>query len=611
MLHHPVTFTKNLNRNSCPRKAGNAVQTQKATSSLEAKYGSDLIVDMMKECGVEYIALNPGATFRGIHESIVDYGGNSMPELIEVCHEEVAVAMAHGYSRVKRKPMAAFVHDFVGLLHSTMAIFYAFTDYAPVLVFGATGPMDLTKRRAGIDWIHTALVNGNVVRDYVKWDDQPANIESVPETMVRALRVSMTEPQGPVYVCFDAALQEAELMAKIKPLQVSKFPASTSVSPDPDVLRKVADMLVQAENPVIMADMVGRNTGAVGELVKLAELTSTPVIDLCTRFNFPNTHPLDASLTDIHKDADLLLALDVPELESRTSQTDQITRTVKSSLRDDCKLVRVGLTDLNIRSLVQNYFRLVPSDLAVTADTSIAIPQLAKLCKERITPSMAATIAERFERLRDSHNKIRAKWKEEARKGWNNRPITTARLASEVWKVISSEDWVLTSLHILKTWARKLWDWQRPDCYGGRDLGTATNIGMSLGIALAYRNTDKLVVDVQPDGDMLYDASAIWTGAHHHIPMLIVMYNNRGYWNDWDHQIRVTKNRQRPLDKAHIGVEIDNPPPNFAKLAESMGCFGIGPIEDPDGINEALTIALKAMKQNRTPAVVDVITDPH
>jgi acetolactate synthase-1/2/3 large subunit len=200
---------------------------------------------------------------------------------------------------------------------------------------------------------------------------------------------------------------------------------------------------------------------------------------------------------------------------------------------------------------------------------------------------------------------------EDAKRGWGNKPITTARLALEVWKIIAEEDWVLTSLHTQKTWPRKLWDWERPDCYGGRDLGTATNIGISLGVALAYKNTNKVVVDLQPDGDLLYDASSIWTAAHHHIPILVVMLNNRGYWNDWDHQLRVTKKRNRPLDKANIGVEIDNPPPNFAQLAESMGCFGIGPIEDPDKINEALTTALRAVKQERTLAIVDVITEPH
>jgi acetolactate synthase-1/2/3 large subunit len=586
----------------------NVVESKKLAE--EAEYGSDLIVDMLKSSEVEYIAFNPGATFRAIHESIVDYGGNSMPEVIEVCHEEVAVAIAHGYARVKRRPMAAIVHDFVGLLHSTIAIFYAFTDYAPILVFGGTGPMDITKRRAGIDWIHTALVNGNVVRDYVKWDDQPASIESIPESIIRAHRVAMQEPQGPVYVCFDAELQENKIGKKMNTPDISKYPAPTPISPDPDALKTIAEMLLAAQNPVIMADFLGRNPVAVSELVKLAELTATPVIDLGGRFNFPNTHPLDATFTEVQKSADFLLALDVPNLEYVTTQTNQLTREVTRSLRSDCKVVRMGVTDISIRSLVQNYYRMVPVEMSVTGETVVALPQLVKLCKENITPAMSQRIGERFEQLRASHNRTRSKWMEEAMKTWSSKPISTSRLALEIWKLISKEDWIVTSAHrYIGTWARKLWDWDRPDCFGGRDLGTATNIGISLGVALAYKNTNKLVVDLQPDGDLLYDASAIWTASHHHIPMLVVMFNNRGYWNDWDHQLRVTKSRARPLDKAHIGVEIDNPPPNFAKLAESMGCFGIGPIDDPEEIAPALTSALKAMKENRTLALVDVITD--
>ena len=366
----------------------NAAKSQKPM--IEAKYGSDLIVDMLKACEVEYITFNPGATFRGLHESLVDYGGNTMPEVIEVCHEEVGVAMAHGYARAKRKSMATIVHDFVGLLHSTIGIFYAFADYAPVVVIGATGPMDVTKRRAGIDWIHTALVNGNVVRDYVKWDDQPASIESIPETMIRAHRVAMQEIQGPVYVCFDAALQEAEMAKKITPLELAKYPAATPAAADPDSLNTVADMLLAAENPVILADMVGRNPAAVADLIKLAELTATPVIDLQKRFNFPNTHPLDASYTDIHKGADFLLALDVPDSESWTTETDQLTRKVTRSLRSDCKVVRMGLFDVNLRSLVQSYYRIVPADLVINAETSIAISHSKMRAKIKSLPRWLA-----------------------------------------------------------------------------------------------------------------------------------------------------------------------------------------------------------------------------
>ncbi len=164
------------------------------------EYGSDLIVDLLKAFRIEYAALNPGASFRGLHDSLVNYGGNRMPEIILCCHEEIAVTMAFGYARVTGKPMAAIVHYIVGLQHATMAIYNAWSSRVPILVLGGTGPMDTTKRRSGTDWVHTALVQGQQVRDYVKWDDQPASVESVPEALIRAHRLATTEPQGAVWM---------------------------------------------------------------------------------------------------------------------------------------------------------------------------------------------------------------------------------------------------------------------------------------------------------------------------------------------------------------------------------------------------------------------------
>ncbi len=175
------------------------------------EYGSDLVVDVLRALGIEYAVLNPGATFRGLHDSLVNYGGNERPELIQCCHEEIAVAVAHGYAKAAGRPCAAVLHDVVGLQHASMAIFNAWCDRVPVLLLGGTGPMAVERRRPWIDWIHTALVQGTLVRDYVKWDDQPASLASIPEAIVRGYRIAVTEPQGPVYVCLDADLQEAPI----------------------------------------------------------------------------------------------------------------------------------------------------------------------------------------------------------------------------------------------------------------------------------------------------------------------------------------------------------------------------------------------------------------
>src|ERR671911_2329432 len=248
---------------------------------MAARYGSDLIVDLLKLLGIEYVALNPGSSFRGIHDSLVNYesGRQPNPEIILCCHEEIAVAVAHGYAKAAGKPMAAIVHNVVGLQHASMAIYNAWCDRAPILVMGGTGPMNSSKRRPWIDWIHTALVQGNLVRDFVKWDDQPVGIESIPESLLRAYRTAVTEPQGPVYVCYDVDVQESPITEPIALPDPRHYGPPTPLAASPDAVQQAAEWLVGAEHPVIIADAVGRHPDAVRALVELAELLAMPVLD--------------------------------------------------------------------------------------------------------------------------------------------------------------------------------------------------------------------------------------------------------------------------------------------------------------------------------------------
>jgi acetolactate synthase I/II/III large subunit len=581
-------------------------------AEMKREYGSDLIVDILKQYDIEYISFNPGSSFRGLHESIVNYGGNKRPELVECTHEEVAVQIAHGYARAKQKPMAAILHNFVGLLHGTMAIYYAYLDRVPIIMMGATGPLDITKRRARTDWIHTVSMQSNVIRDYVKWEDQPFNIQSTPEAMVRAYRAAMTEPMGPVYVCFDTSIQEEKLPSDVEVPNVEKLNPPTSLQADLDALRSAAKMITEANFPLILADDLGRNFATVDELIQFSDLLGLPVIDLDGRFNFPSTHPMDltTSTENIPAKADLILALDVPNFFGAMSKVDSLTRESKLVIRDDTHLIQLGLNDLKVRGFVYDHFKLQPVDLQIAGDTSVALPKLREFCSEALTPASHAAIKERKEKIRKMHDEAAKHWQDEAKRVWNEKPISTARYVAEVWNVIKNEDWVLSCATLVGKWARRLWNWEKPYCYTGRGWGTSTNIGMSVGVALAHKGTERVVVDLQPDGDLMFDPGALWTACHHSIPFLIVMNNNRGYWNDWEHQIRLSKFRERPVETANIGVEIGGPDIDFAYLARSMGCYAEGPIEDSDKIQDAVRRALEAMRKTLRPALVDVVCQP-
>ncbi len=591
-----------------------SVETIGATAAPPAvlpapqRWASDVIVDLLHRYQLPYAALNPGASYRGLHDSIVNYGQN-YPCMMLCQHEETAVQIAHGYAKASGRPMVAILHNLVGLLHANMAVYYAYIDRVPIFIVGATGPMDETKRRPRIDWTHSANVQGQAVRDYTKWDYQPTVIDGVPESFARAYGVMMTEPRGPIYMCYDAWLQEQPLDHEVALPPIHAMPVPAPLAADPAALRQAAVMLMQAQRPVILAEYVGRDPRGFDALVELAETLGAAVYDINSRLNFPGCHPLNLSMVkDIFRDADLVLCLDVRDWEKPTTELVSTTRTMTSLVPEDCRWIDIGFGDIELSSWAMDYQRLMQADLRILGDTTQAIPALTQLCRDlqEGDPLAVERASARFARNAERHRAARARWALAAREDWNASPLSLPRLASEVWEVIRDEDWVLTA-GTLDDWTRKLWDFDKPYRHPGRSLGTATQIGISLGVALAHRDAGRLVVDIQPDGDLMFDAGALWVAAKHKIPMLIVMYNNRAYYNDWEHQIRMAKQRETPLERAHIGMDLDGPAPDFASLARSMGWYAEGPITRGEDVGPALKRAIERVKAGQ-PALLDTLT---
>lgn len=575
----------------------------------ETRWNSDVIVDLMRDFDFPFVPLNPGSSFRALHDSMVNYGQDD-PQMMLCPHENIAIQIAHGYAKATGEPLAAIVHNLVGLLHSCMAVYYAYIDRVPIFLMGATGPMDTGQRRPRTDWIHTANVQGNAIRDYTKWDDQPVGINSVPSSFGRAYSVMMTEPQGPVYTCYDTSLLEAEQPHAVTMPDASAERVPTQIGPDQDALAKAADMLVKAKNPVLLADWAGRMPHGYDNLVELAETVSAPVVDIGARLNFPSHNKLNMTLSpaDVLKNADLILCLDARDWEKVTTTLNSVTRKVTSLVPKTAKWIDISFADLEISSWSTDYQRPLISDLRILADTAIAMPMLSKLCRKLLNkaPAKKKRNETRLKRIAKLHDASRADWEKKAKKNWNKKPMTTARLASEVWDVIKDEDWVTTSSN-LNGWTQRLWDFDKPYRFPGYALGTSTQIGIALGVALAHRDKKRLVVDMQPDGDLMFDPGALWVAAKYEIPMLVVMYNNRSYYNDHEHQIRMAKKRGTPVERAYIGMDIDKPQVNFAGLARSMGWYAEGPIEDGKDVGDALRRAIKEVKAGR-PALVDTVS---
>lgn len=565
-----------------------------------AEYGSDVIVDLLNNFGIEYAALNPGSSFRGLHDSMVNYGGNKSPEVILCCHEEIAVCIAFGYARARGRPMVAIAHDIVGLQHATMGIYNAWTSRTPVILMGGTGPLDTTKRRPGIDWVHTALVQGNQVRDYVKWDDQPQSVESIPESFIRAYRLANLEPKGPVYLCYDVALQEQKLDRPIPIPDPSDYPLPPPLQAAEEALEKTVEMLLQARHPVIIADAAGRTEEGYRALQELAELLSMPVLDRCGRLNFPTLHPLNLSGLgrELLPPADLILAIDVAELAGAAAGASK------------AKIIHVGVNELLVRSWAHDYDKLAKVDLPILAESRAFLPELVRRLKseKKVLEKMKPSLARRAQEMKELRMSLLESIQKERQSKWNEKPIASLRLAAELGEALKKEDWVLTNCSPTFT-ERHFLDCRDYNQFLGRRRygGVGVALPASIGSALALKGTGKLCVGIQPDGDFLFNPGALWTAAHYEIPLLMIVFNNRSYYNDEEHQRTVAIARRRPVENRTIGIRLEGPNVNFARLAQAFEVRGFGPVYEPDQLRPELLEAIRHVKQKGQPAVVDVV----
>ena len=576
------------------------------------EWGSDVVMDVLRLLGVEYAAILPGATYRGIHDSAVNYTGNTRPELITCNHEMIAVAVASGYARATGKPGVAMLHNVVGLLNGSMMIYDAWCDREPLIVIGGTGPMDATHRRPWIDWVHTALVQGNLVRDFTKWDDQPSSVAAIPESLMRAYRIAATPPTGPVYVCFDSTHQEEKLTEPFQLPDVSRYKPAAPPAPDSGALSEAARRLVQADLPLIFADRVGRNPYAVPALVELVELLAAPVADLGARANFPSHHVLNFSTAakSLLREADVVLGLDVVDLDGAMRlPVNYATRVAEKVEVPNRFVISISLDELMARGLTSDFQALPTVDLPMLGDTGQGIPMLVEECRKAIDGAARARIDARRYQLEARQTELRERQRQKVMESWDRPTINEVRLIGELWEAVKDQPFVLTRGRTNRA-APGVFQISGPEQYLGSGLGGAVGSGpgVALGAALALKNTGKLPIAMLGDGEFLMSVQALWTAAHYNIPSLWVINNNRSYYNDEAHQILVSKMRGRPVENAWIGQRIQDPDLDYAAMARTYSVEGIGPIEQPSDLGPALRRGVELASQGRM-VVVDVRTD--
>ena len=577
--------------------------------------GGDFMVDILKSLDFEYIASNPGSSFRGIHESIINYGSNSKPEFITCCHEESSVAMAQGYFKAEGKPMAVLCHGTVGLQHASMAIYNAYCDRVPVYML-AGNTLDATMRRPGVEWAHSVQDAAAMVRDFTKWDDYPVSLPHFAESAVRAYKIAMTPPMSPVLVVIDGGLQEDPIPAEIAArLRVPKLTKTTPPQGDSGAVAEAARLLVNAQNPVIVADRAARTPAAIAKLIELAESIQAPVVDQHGRMNFPTKHPLNqtASGGQLIANADVILGLELTDFWGTVSAfRDALHRSSRSRIKPGTRLISITSVDLNSKSNFQDFQRYPEVDVAMAADAEATLPALTEACRKLVTDDRRRAFDERGKRMAEAHARGLAAARTEATYAWDATPISTARLTAEIWAQIKNEDWSLVSESGNSSgWSFRLWDFTKHYQHLGDAGGAGVGYGLpaAVGGALANKKYGRLSVNIQGDGDFLYAPGVLWTAAHHQIPLLTVMHNNRSYHQEVMHLQRMGNRHNRGVDRAHIGTTIDNPNVDFAKIAQGMGVFAEAPITNPNELGPAIRRALAVVKKGE-PALVDVVTQP-
>jgi len=574
--------------------------------------GADFMTDVLKSLGFEYLCANPGSTFRGLHESLINYGGNSKPEFITCCHEESSVAMGHGYFKVEGKPMLVLVHGTVGLQHAAMAVYNAYCDRVPVFIVSGNS-LNAAARRSNVDWLHSVQDAPALVRDFTKFDDSPVSLQQFAEASVRAYKTAITAPYAPVVLVADAELSESPMTDRSR-LTIPAAGLAIPPAGDSGSVAELARMLVQAENPVIVAGRAARTPAGMAHLVELAELLQCAIVDSGFRMNFPSRHRLNLSASSraLVANADLILGL---EYSDYYGLVNEVSRQLEYSTRPitTAKLASIAASNLLTKSNYQDFQRYQSLDLDIAGDAEATLPSLVEAVQRQLTPERKRAFAARGAGLAEQQAKILEKARLDASYAWDASPVSVARLCAEVWGQIRTEDWCLASASNLfvSNWPLRLWDFDKHYRHIGGSGGAGMGYGApaAVGAALANKKYGRLTVNIQTDGDLMYAPGVLWTAAHHRIPLLTVMHNNRAYHQEQMEVQVVANERNRGITRTGIGTHLEDPPIDYAKLAQSMGVEGIGPIGQAAGLAPALRRGIEIVKRG-DPVLIDVITQP-
>ena len=562
--------------------------------------GSDLMVQVLKDMELEYVAGNPGSSFEGLQESFINYGNppNKMPEFITALHEESAVTMAHGYGKAEGKPMIALLHGTIGVQHAAMSIYQAYYDRTPVLMIAG--------RDEGFIQAHTAHDMAAMVRSFTKWDAQPKTLEQSLAALQRAYNEAITPPMGPTLVVLDTEMQKEEA----RELKIPPYRPPQIAGIDSAKAREIAKGLMEAQNPRIEVRRL-RTAQGVKLSVELVELVGASAGTGATTgpMSFPQRHPLCGPGSSTAYD--YTLGLEIP-----AAQASIIGPGLSTLLERDSTNIGFGGIAPAAGGRGARGGAGADNATAIQADAEASLPLVIEEVKRQLTADQRRIIEDRKARHAEANRKARIEALTQAvqtkRNGWDSSPVATARIYAELWPWIKNEDWCLASPsgfsgahHV------QLWDHNKPYSYlGGQGAGgMGYGAPASVGAALAAKSRNRIVINIQCDGDLNYAPGVLWTAVHHQLPLLTIMHNNRAWHQELMFVEYMCGVRGRGTDRGHIGTSLRDPFIDYAKMAAGYGMASEGPISDPAKLAAAFKRGLDSAKRGE-PYLIDVITQP-
>jgi thiamine pyrophosphate-dependent acetolactate synthase large subunit-like protein len=564
------------------------------SGNRQIEWKSDIAAEMLRRLAIPYVALNPGASFRGFHDSLVNYLGNQAPQLLLCLHEDHVVAIAHGYAKATDTPMACVLHSNVGLMHGLMGIFNAWCDRVPMIVIGATGPVATEKRRPWIDWIHTAKDQGALLRNYTKWDDEPRSSEGLIEAFLRAAQVTSELPRAPVYVCLDAGLQEEavdQLPAIPDPRRYKPASAPCATYSDIDT---IGAKISHARRPIFLFGRGSRDSADWARRVELAELCGASIVtSIHERAVFPTDHGLHLGpplgrmtplIRDALRTADLIVSFEWVDLRGLLQQAIGDPESLKP------ELIVVSLDASLHNGWSMDYFGLSPADLRVAASADAVVDQVLRELKGKLKPRWDRRSRNTVPSVEFSTNSANE--------------IDPSDIEVALAKIRGADHFTLA--HVGFAWSGDAYRYRDPLDFLGHDggAGLAAGPGLTIGAALALKGSGRPVISVIGDGDFLQGATALWTAAHYRIPALFVISNNRSNFNDEVHQDAIAKTRHRPPQNRWIGQRMTDPEVDLASIARAQGVESVGPVRSVPDLLNALRRGLEVVAAGR-PFFVD------